>query len=113
MLGEAALLEVDHAKAVNPPGVDHTHGAHNLGSLPAKHPASNGQGVYADVQEGASAHGRIINALNVFRHLSNEGAMEMVYLSHHAALYERPHPARNHSADALWQSWSVFTPHSY
>ena len=109
MLRRAVLLEVDHAKAVNPPGMDHTHGADHLGGLSAKHPAGNGQGIYANVQEGTSPHGRVIDALNVFRHLSNEGAMEVVHLSHHAALYERPYPAPNATADQLWQSWLVST----
>lgn len=92
-LREAVLLEVDHAKAVHRPGVDHTHSAHNLGGLSAKHPAGNGQGVYADVQEGSSPHGRVVDALNVFWHLSNEGPVEMVHLPHHAALYEGSYPA--------------------
>lgn len=93
MLGEVVLLEVHHAQAIHPPGVDHTHSAHNLGGFSAKHPAGNGQGVDADVQEGPSPHGRVIDALYVLRHLSNEGPMEVVHLSHHATFYEGSYPA--------------------
>ena len=118
---QALLLEVDQPKGVDPPGVDHPHSAHNLRGLSAKNPACNGQGIYANIQEGTTTHGRVIDALSVLRHFCNEVSVEVVHLSDCATLYEPPYPApttalthlRNAKMVSRWQmifTWYLLQP---
>jgi len=86
------LLEVNHSKVVNSPGVYHTHGAHHFGCLPAKHPGGNGKGVDANIQQTPSTQLGVIQPLCLLRHFTDEVTMEMLHLAYFATLYQTPHP---------------------
>ncbi len=86
------LLEVNHSKVVNSPGVYHTHGTHHFGCLPAKHPGRNGKGVDANVQQTPSTQLGVIQPLCLLGHFTDEVTMEMMHFAYFATLYQTPHP---------------------
>lgn len=75
------LLEVDQSHAVNSCGVHSAHSTDSLRGLAAKHPRGNRQGVDPDIQQCTPSHVDVIHPFNLRTHLSNELAVEVVYLA--------------------------------